>query len=327
MIKTYCLLALLCGSAMLSACAHDDHASKEHSSEVSYRDERTGPSAVIAPVVPERMTFAGEEIDLSRYDRRERLDREFISFSYAHTTSLLMLKRANRYFPLIEKILKEEGVPDDFKYLAAIESFMDPTVKSPAGAAGLWQFMEATGKEYKLEVNSNVDERYHIEKSTRAACKYIKDAYAKTGDWLSVAAAYNAGQNRITGELRRQEQQSAMDLWLVTETSRYMFRLLAAKAFFENPQQFGFVVTANQLYPPMEYKEVVVTESIDSLTQFAKAHGVSYYDIKQANLWLRGRSLPVKANQSYRLLVPTKASLHYKPEKIKAHNPNWVVKP
>ena len=323
------LLSFLTIVTLLSACRGQDHGG-DHENEVYTNHSNpyalVAPSAVVAPQIPTSMEFAGNVIDLSRYDRRERLDREFISFSYAHTTTLLMLKRANRYFPMIEKILKEEGVPDDFKYLAAIESFLDPTVKSPAGAAGLWQFMEATGKEYGLEVNGNVDERYHVEKATRAACRYLKDAYAKTGDWISVAAAYNAGQNRISGELRRQNQQSAMDLWLVTETSRYMFRLLAAKCFFEDPQRFGFFIHADQLYPPMEYKLITVTSPIDSLSTFAQQHGVTYADVKQANLWLRSRALPVKANQQYQIAIPTKESLHYKTEKIKAHNPKWVVK-
>ena len=283
-------------------------------------------SVVLAPVIPESLTFADETIDLTRYDRRERIDRELISFSYAHTTTLLMLKRANRYFPEVEPILKAAGVPDDFKYLMAIESFNDPLARSPVGAAGLWQFMEATGKEYGLEVNSYVDERYHVEKATRAACKYIKDAYAKTGDWLSVAAAYNAGQGRIAGELTKQKEQNAMNLWLNSETSRYMFRLLAAKAFFLNPKDYGYVITAEQLYPAMHYDEVEVNYPIEDLATFAQERGITYADLKTANPWLRNRSLPNKTGKKYILRIPKKESLHYKPSKTKAHSKSWVVK-
>ena len=152
------------------------------------------PYCVTSPSVPDKITFAGQAIDLLRYDHRERMDRELMSFTYMHSTTMLMVKRANRYFPVIEPILKANGLPDDFKYLAVIESNLNPLAKSPAGAAGLWQFMPATGREFGLEVNSNIDERYHIEKETKAACKYLKDAYQKYGNWLCVAAAYNAGQ-------------------------------------------------------------------------------------------------------------------------------------
>lgn len=160
------------------------------------------PYCVTSPSVPDKITFAGQAIDLLRYDHRERMDRELMSFTYMHSTTMLMVKRANRYFPVIEPILKANGLPDDFKYLAVIESNLNPLAKSPAGAAGLWQFMPATGREFGLEVNSNIDERYHIEKETKAACKYLKDAYQKYGNWLCVAAAYNAGQGRISTSCR-----------------------------------------------------------------------------------------------------------------------------
>ena len=172
------------------------------------------PYCVTSPSVPDKITFAGQAIDLLRYDHRERMDRELMSFTYMHSTTMLMVKRANRYFPVIEPILKANGLPDDFKFLAVIESNLNPLAKSPAGAAGLWQFMPATGREFGLEVNSNIDERYHIEKETKAACKYLKDAYQKYGNWLCVAAAYNAGQGRISTQLQKQMVDQAVDLWL-----------------------------------------------------------------------------------------------------------------
>lgn len=160
-----------------------------------------------------------------------------------------MIKRANRYFPIVEPILKENGVPDDFKYLMTIESNLDTRARSPRGAAGLWQFMDTTGKEFGLEVNANVDERYHIEKATRAACRYLKQAYAKYGDWMSVAASYNAGQRRISSSLEQQQADTALDLWLNEETSRYIFRIMAAKLVFSHPAHYGFRLRRENLYP------------------------------------------------------------------------------
>ena len=257
------------------------------------------PYCVTSPSVPDKITFAGQAIDLLRYDHRERMDRELMSFTYMHSTTMLMVKRANRYFPVIESILKANGLPDDFKYLAVIESNLNPLAKSPAGAAGLWQFMSATGREFGLEVNSNIDERYHIEKETKAACKYLKDAYQKYGNWLCVAAAYNAGQGRISTQLQKQMVDQAVDLWLVEETSRYMFRLLAAKAVISNPQQYGFLLKREHLYPPIPYTEVTVTTGIGNLAQFAKDKGITYAQLKDANPWLRDTSLMNKSGRTY----------------------------
>ena len=269
------------------------------------------PYCVTSPSVPDKITFAGQAIDLLRYDHRERMDRELMSFTYMHSTTMLMVKRANRYFPVIEPILKANGLPDDFKYLAVIESNLNPLAKSPAGAAGLWQFIPATGREFGLEVNSNIDERYHIEKETKAACKYLKDAYQRYGDWLCVAAAYNAGQGRISTQLQKQMVDQAVDLWLVEETSRYMFRLLAAKAVISNPQQYGFLLKREHLYPPIPYTEVTVTTGIGNLAQFAKDKGITYAQLKDANPWLRDTSLMNKSGRTYILKKP-----RHKPECI-----------
>ena len=190
--------------------------------------------------IPEYVVFAGDTLDIRRYDLRERYDREQLSFMYMHSSSLQIVRRANRYFPIIEPILKREGVPDDFKYLAVIESSLNPLAYSPAKAAGMWQFLASTGKEYGLEVSEEVDERYHVEKATVAACRYLKDARERLGSWVNAAAAYNAGLNRISGEQEKQRVESALDMRLVSETSRYVFRIMAAKAFLEDPQRFGF---------------------------------------------------------------------------------------
>ena len=238
---------------------------------------------------------------------------------------MLTVKRANRYFPIIEPILKSNGVPDDFKYLAVIESNLNPIAKSPAGAAGLWQFMPTTGREFGLEVNNNVDERYHIEKETKAACKYLKEAYKKYGNWLCVAAAYNAGQGRISTQLQKQMVSQAVDLWLVEETSRYMFRLLAAKAVVSNPQQYGFLLKREHLYPPIPYKETTVTTGIENLAAVARDKAITFALLKDANPWLRDSSLMNKSGKTYILKIPTQAGIYYDPKKTVPHNKNWVI--
>ena len=279
----------------------------------------------LSPDVPQSIGFAGQHIDLQRYDHRERMDRELMSFTYMHSTTMLTIKRANRYFPIIEPILKKYGVPDDLKYLAVIESNLNPLAKSPAGAAGLWQFMQGTGREYGLEINANIDERYHIEKETEAACKYLKDAYDLYGNWLCVAASYNGGKGRITSQLKKQMVSQAIDLWLVEETSRYMFRLLAAKQVISNPQQYGFQLKRENLYPALPYDTVQVTSGITNLAQYAKDKGITYAQLKDANPWLRGTSLMNKSRRTYILKIPRKEGLYYNPKDTKPHNKNWVI--
>ena len=189
----------------------------------------------------------------------------------------------------------------------------------------MWQFMQTTGREFGLEVNPSVDERYHVEKATRAACKYLKDAYQRYGNWLCVAAAYNGGQGRISSELRKQLVDQAVDLWLVEETSRYMFRLLAAKAVISNPQRYGFLLKREHLYPAIPYTEVTVNTGIDNLAQFARDKGVTYAQLKDANPWLRDTSLQNKSGRTYVLKIPTQAGMHYDPKRTVPHNKNWVI--
>ncbi len=288
-------------------------------------DQPEVPYSVASPSVPAQATFAGTTIDLRRYDRRERMDREMMAFTYMHSSTMLMIKRANRYFPVIEPILKQNGIPDDFKYLMAIESSLNTLAKSPAGAAGLWQFMPATARQFGLEVTDNVDERYHIEKSTRAACRYLKEAYAKYSDWMAVSASYNAGQGRISGQLDKQSAEHAMDLWLVEETSRYMFRILAAKAVFNDPQRYGFLLKSEDLYPVIPCKEVSVSTPIDSLSNFAQKQGVTYAQLRDFNPWLRDASLINKTRKTYVLQIPTQEGMNYDPKKTAPYNKRWVI--
>lgn len=259
-----------------------------------------------APSVPKMIVFAGDTIRFDRQDIYERMDRELISFTYMHTNSTLMLKRSKRIFAKVVPILRANGVPEDLKYLMAIESNFDPKALSSAGAAGLWQFTKSTAKEYGLEVSSEVDERYHIEKETVAACKYLLKAYDKYGDWMTVAASYNGGQNGISKRIENQRQRKAMDLWLVEETSRYMFRILAAKMFFEDPTSFGFYVREKDKYPvePKPKETVSVSGPIENLVDFAEEHGIRYATLKGANLWLRDSKLTNKAGKTYEIVIP-----------------------
>lgn len=259
-----------------------------------------------APSVPKMIVFAGDTIRFDRQDIYERMDRELISFTYMHTNSTLMLKRSERIFAKVVPILRANGVPEDLKYLMAIESNFDPKALSSAGAAGLWQFTKSTAKEYGLEVSSEVDERYHIEKETVAACKYLLKAYDKYGDWMTVAASYNGGHNGISKRIENQRQRKAMDLWLVEETSRYMFRILAAKMFFEDPTSFGFYVREKDKYPvePKPKETVSVSGPIENLVDFAEEHGIRYATLKGANLWLRDSKLTNKAGKTYEIVIP-----------------------
>ena len=261
-----------------------------------------------APAVPKYAVFAGDTVRFDRHDLYERMDRELIAFTYMHSNSVLMLRRSKRIFSLVVPILKRNGIPEDLKYLMAIESNLDPKAVSVAGAAGLWQFMKGTAQEFGLEVNGEVDERFHIEKATEAACRYLKRAYQKYGDWLTVAASYNAGQGGISKRRTEQKQESALDLWMPEETSRYIFRILAAKRFFLNPASFGFENAANERYPEIPVREVVtVSGPVESWPDFAIAHGISYYQLRQANLWIRDLKLTNKKNQLYRVIIPDDA--------------------
>lgn len=275
--------------------------------------------------VPDSIEFCGENIDLTRYDRRERMDRELLAFSYMHSTSIQMIKRANRYFPVIEPILRENGIPDDFKYLMSIESNNNPFARSVAGAAGLWQFMPATCREFGLAIGHTIDERYDVEKSTRAACKYLKQAYARFGSWISVAASYNAGQGRISKSLESQFEENALDLLLVEETARYVYRIIAAKMMFSNPLAFGFHLRASDLYPPIPYREVKVENDIVNLARFAKSQGTTYAIIRNMNPWIRSNSLNITAGKVYYIRIPDEKGMHYNPRIIIPHDKRWVI--
>ena len=285
------------------------------------------PYCCVSPEIPKSVTFAGEEITLTQHDRRERMDREILAFTYSHINTLLQIKRANRLFPIVEPILKECGVPDDFKYLMIIESNGDIHARSTVGAAGLWQFMEKTGREYGLEVNNYVDERYHIEKATRAACKYLKKSYEEFGNWMTVAASYNAGTANISKRVESQKEGNAINLVLVPETSRYLFRLLAAKTIFADPIAYGFIIKKSDLYPPLKIKEhITISKPVNSWADIAKKHKLTFLQLREANPWMRSSTMPNKTGKSYQVQIPDAEALHYNPKETKLHNPNWVLR-
>lgn len=253
--------------------------------------------------IPESLDFAGEPVPLDQPDVLERFEREIYVNAYWHSNTVLLMKRAGKFLPTIEKILSQNGIPDDFKYVALIESGL-MNVVSPAGARGFWQFMEGTAKEKGLEVNREVDERYHFEKSTEAACKYLRQSYARFGNWTSVAASYNMG---MAGLSRRKDEQKMADFYsllLNEETSRYIFRILAMKEIFENPGKYGFELQKDDLYSMPVMRDLVVKESIDNLADWAIRHNSNYKELKIYNPWLRSNKLTVRKGNSYKIILP-----------------------
>lgn len=260
------------------------------------------PQVIKSIYLPEQINFCGEIVPLN-IDTQERLDRELSVNAYWHSSTLLNIKLANKYLPIIEQILAEEQVPQDFKYLAIAESGLR-NVSSHAGARGIWQFMKLAAKEYKLEVNSEVDERLHLEKSTRAACKYIKYLKNRFGTWTNAAAAYNVGPTKFNSERKLQKQESYYDMNLNQETARYVFRLIALKEILKAPESYGFYIDPNEKYSPNDdYYEVTVDKSVANWADFAEEKGISYRMLKYYNPWLIDSKLTVK-NNVYQIRIP-----------------------
>lgn len=252
---------------------------------------------------PMKIDFAGEQVPTYMVDVYERLDRELITNINYHTNTTLVIKRANKVFPIIEPILKKHGIPDDFKYLAVIESSLVNAV-SPAGARGVWQFMPATAKEKGLEVTEEVDERYHLEKSTEAACLYLKEAKAKFGNWTLAAASYNGGTNGVQRQLELQGVSSYYDVLLTEETARYVFRILALKEIMTNSAEYGFKFPREALYENVQTKTIEVDSTISDFYSFAKTQGINYKIFKIHNPWLREKKLDNPKKKKYTLEIP-----------------------
>jgi membrane-bound lytic murein transglycosylase D len=271
---------------------------------VSDNGKNTVTRQGLARYFPVSIDFAGEAVPLQITDVKERFDRELLVNVNLDAATLLIIKRANRAFQIIEPILEKNGVPDDFKYLAVIESGL-VNVVSPAGAKGVWQFMPDTAKEKGMEVSDGVDERYHLEKSTEAACKYFLAAKAKFGSWTLAAASYNAGMFGITKQIEFQKVNNYYDLLLNDETSRYVFRILALKEIMKNPKLYGFEFTDQELYRNIATKKIVVDSTINDLASFALSQGINYKILKLHNPWLRDRKLVNINQKKYILEIPT----------------------
>lgn len=285
----------------------------ESARSVSFSDEGTLgasdtefdelPYHAVSLDLPDELSFAGESVPMQVPDVRERLDKELQINSYLHSNTLFLIKRANRWLPQMEPILAKYEIPDDFKYLPLIESNLINAV-SPKQAVGYWQILRESGKEYGLEITSEVDERYDPIKATEAACKYLRKAYAKFGNWTLAAASYNRGMAGLERALENQKVNSYYDLFLNDETSRYIFRILAIKEIIEHPDQYGFRIKPEHLYPQIPLRYVEVHESVRDLVDFAQSQGANYKLIKEYNPWLRDDKLTVKKGKSYRIALP-----------------------
>ena len=259
------------------------------------------------PDLPKEMTFCGETINLEDEDIRERLDKEILVNAYFQSSTFQAMKRAHRYFPEMERTLKANGIPEDFKYLAVIESNLIQAV-SPVGAQGFWQFMPFTAKEHDIIMNDEVDERLNIKKSTIAACEYLKTAHDTLKDWVLTAASYNRGIGGVRSDMRWQGTNNYFDTHMNSETGRYVFRILAMKLIFENPEAYGYDMKAIELYKPFKTKTVVVKESIPNLAEWAIEQGFNYKILIKLNPWLLTNKLTIKNNKTFAILLPAKGT-------------------
>jgi len=302
-LRKIILLSIVLAFTMMLVVLFNFTGDSQDNSQKDIEQKNVANYSIYPPKVPKKATFSGEHVPLDRYYVREDFDRELLVNTYWHSSTILLLKRANRWFPVVEPMLKEYGVPDDFKYLALIESGFTKVV-SPRGAAGYWQLMEKTAKELGLEVNDYVDERYNIELSTKAACEYFCDSYDEYKNWTLVAAAYNAGKRRITESLEDQKVDNYYDLYLNEETSRYIYRILAAKTIYADPAKYGFNLDPSDLYPPLPYSIVEVNKTVSDLIAFAHENKISYHMLKEFNPWLRERYLKDASGKIYKIKIP-----------------------
>ena len=265
---------------------------------------------VVAPFIPEKLFFCDEKVPIENQDILERFDKEILVNTYYHSKAILILKRSNKYFPIIEKYLKKYNIPDDFKYLAIAESALE-NVTSPAGAKGFWQFMRKTGLAYGLEINDLVDERYHLEKSTESACKYLNKLYEEFGNWTLAAAAYNMGPSALRKQIKKQNVNNYYDLKLNNETSRYIFRIIAYKIIDKNPLTYGFDLDDSSLYPPIKTYEMEINKTIENIANFGNEIGFNYKIIKYLNPWILKNKLEIN-EKNYTIKLPLEKSLEIK---------------
>lgn len=291
------------GIAILLVCALSINAVQEAPSDETLEKKLVNDYNIYALPMPEYLEFAGEAVPLNDPDIRERFDRELLVNTYWQSNALLLFKRANKYFPQIEPLLKKYGLPDDFKYLAVAESGLEYT-SSPVGASGIWHFMKATGLEYGLEINDYVDERYNLEKATMVAAEYLKKSKDRFGSWTMAAASYNAGVGGMSKQIGRQKQTSYYDLLLNSETSRYVFRILALKEIMNNPKKYGFNFREKDLYTHIPTYKVKVDTSVTDWAEWVKPYGINYKILKIHNPWLRDTFLKNASGKAYYIEIP-----------------------
>ncbi len=296
---------LLAFVGLLSLSALFIYALQDAPTDENFEKKLINDYNVYALQVPEDLNFAGEAMPLKNPDILERMDRELLVNTYWQSNGLLMFKRAKKYFPIIEPILKKHGIPDDFKYLAVIESGLTNAV-SPAGARGFWQIMKTTGRENGLEVNDNVDERYHLEKATEVACKYLLRSKKRLGSWTLAAAGYNAGVAGVSRKLKEQKVSSYYDLLLIEETGRYIFRIVALKEILSNPAKYGFNFREKDLYNNIPTYKVEIDSAVTDFSKFAQNFGINYKILKLHNPWLRESHLNNKSKKLYTIDIPKK---------------------
>lgn len=287
--------------------------------ERSYYENYKSDYKIYSPPMPMEVFLAGEAAPLNIFYVSEKLEREILVNTYWHSNTMLLFKRANRWFPVIEPILKKNNIPNDFKYLALIESGLTQAV-SPAGARGFWQFMKSTGISYGLRVNKEIDERYNVEKSTQAACDYLNDAYKKFGSWTLVAASYNMGMGGVNKQLNLQKVNDYYGLSLNSETSRYVYRILAIKTIFTQPSKYGFQLREQDLYPPLQTTIVSIDSALVNWADFAKEHNISYRMLKELNPWLRISVWHNSSRKSIDIKLPDQSMMEYEKLKKKMDN-------
>ena len=295
-IAAAAVLLVLAGGIFICSTDKDD-------SEETHRRAIMNGYKVFSPTIPDTLTFAGENVPLATYYVREGLDNELIINMYRQSSTVLYFKRANRYFPIIEPILKKNNIPIDFKYLCVIESGLT-NATSPAKAQGFWQFIASTGANYGLTVNDEIDMRDNLVASTEAACKYLRALYNKFHSWTAAAAAYNCGENGLARRIEKQGTDIYYDIWLNTETSRYVYRILAIKLIMQNPKQYGYYLRHCDLYPPIPTRTATLSGQNVDLYQFARSHNTSYKMLRTLNPWLKTDMLKNKANKTYTVLLP-----------------------
>ncbi len=302
-MKTIAKIGL--GAVIIAVCSISIHAVQDAPTDENLEKRIVNDYNVYALPLPEKLDFAGEPVPLQNPDIRERMDRELLVNTYWQSNGLLLFKRANKYFPQIEPLLKKYGLPDDFKYLAVAESGLEYT-SSPVGASGIWHFMKGTGIEYGLEINDYVDERYNLEKATMVAAEYLRKSKEKFGSWTMAAASYNAGVGGMNKQINRQKETSYYDLLLNDETSRYVFRILALKEIMTNPQKYGFNFREKDLYVNIPTYKVKVNTAVEDWAEWVKPYGINYKILKLHNPWLRDTYLKNSSGKEYFIEIPEK---------------------